>query len=270
MLATSAMYQDFDWATAPLASLTAPVATGALYLVSVCLIPLIVPAGGFKSLKWILFSHNAILSIGSAIIFIGTAVEMLKRVSREGSGDWMFCENPATTATGPLFFWSYLYYVSKYYELFDTILALLKGSRPPNFNLHIYHHAFVLLMAWSYLEYRMTMHPLTMLYNTAVHVVMYAYYAFKVLQWPTPWKDWVTRLQIFQFMCNPFFLLIHLRYVEGLDVFGTKCAGETALWGTTAFVWTLLPQFVMVLQRNKSGHAKGASALASAAHEKSS
>ena len=40
-----------------------------------------------------------------------------------------------------------MYYLSKYYELLDTVLQLLKGRPPPHFFLHTYHHATVLVMA---------------------------------------------------------------------------------------------------------------------------
>jgi len=40
-----------------------------------------------------------------------------------------------------------VYYLSKYYELLDTVLQLLKGRPPPHFFLHTYHHATVLVMA---------------------------------------------------------------------------------------------------------------------------
>jgi hypothetical protein len=40
-----------------------------------------------------------------------------------------------------------VYYLSKYYELLDTVLQLLKGRPPPHFFLHVYHHATVLVMA---------------------------------------------------------------------------------------------------------------------------
>ena len=53
-----------------------------------------------------------------------------------------FCENPKAAAKGesrslevaepqpgPLYFWSYAFYVSKYYELVDTLLAILRSSR---------------------------------------------------------------------------------------------------------------------------------------------
>ena len=60
---------------------------------------------------------------------------------------WARSEAEKTDAIGPLFFWSYIYYLSKYYELLDTVLQLLKGRPPPHFFLHTYHHATVLVMA---------------------------------------------------------------------------------------------------------------------------
>lgn len=99
---------------------------------------------------------------------------------------------------GGLWFWSYVYYLSKYYELLDTVLQLLKGRPPPHFGLHAYHHAVVLLMAWAWLEYVQTLQYIGLLFNTSVHVVMYYYYFRRVLKLPVPWKRFVTVFQIVQ------------------------------------------------------------------------
>lgn len=59
--------------------------------------------------------HNLLLSIGSFVMFLGTSLELLRRWSSSGHFDWFFCED-ATTSDGALYFWSYVYYLSKYYE----------------------------------------------------------------------------------------------------------------------------------------------------------
>ena len=48
-------------------------------------------------------------------MFLGTSLELLRRWSSSGHFDWFFCED-ATTSDGALYFWSYVYYLSKYYE----------------------------------------------------------------------------------------------------------------------------------------------------------
>eukprot|EP00913_Durusdinium_trenchii_P029851 g27973.t1 len=180
---SKAMYYDFDWKEAAFSSRSLPVVTGVLYLLMVFILPRFVPAGGYK-LDRILVVHNLLLSAMSLVLCVGCAWEMFRRAQSENT-EWMFCENPETPAQGPLYFWSYAFYVSKYYELVDTLLAILRASRPPHFGLHVYHHALVPVMVWNWLEYRMNLQHIGLLWNTFVHVVMYAYYGLKVLKIPT-------------------------------------------------------------------------------------
>mmetsp|Transcript_37401 Transcript_37401/g.69798 ORF Transcript_37401/g.69798 Transcript_37401/m.69798 type:complete len:252 (+) Transcript_37401:78-833(+) len=239
------MYYDFTWKDAPLSSCSTPVITGCLYLLMVVLLPRFVPEGGFK-LNMTLMMHNFILSGMSLVLCLGCAWEMIQRARRDNSVEWMFCEDPTVPAQGPLYFWSYAFYASKYYELVDTLLALLRGSRPPHFGLHVYHHALVPVVVWNWLEYGTTLQHIGLLWNTLVHVVMYAYYGMKVLKLPTPWKKWVTRLQIIQFVTGLILMVPALKYMWEAP-FGNRCAGQTSMWVNMAFNVTLLWQFVGVL-----------------------
>jgi hypothetical protein len=56
--------------------------------------------------------HNLLLSVGSLLMFLGTLLELLRRWSSSGSFDWFFCED-VRQSLGPLYFWSYVYYLSK-------------------------------------------------------------------------------------------------------------------------------------------------------------
>eukprot|EP00441_Pelagodinium_beii_P032096 CAMPEP_0197634460 /NCGR_PEP_ID=MMETSP1338-20131121/10550_1 /TAXON_ID=43686 ORGANISM="Pelagodinium beii, Strain RCC1491" /NCGR_SAMPLE_ID=MMETSP1338 /ASSEMBLY_ACC=CAM_ASM_000754 /LENGTH=249 /DNA_ID=CAMNT_0043206329 /DNA_START=61 /DNA_END=807 /DNA_ORIENTATION=- len=239
------MYYDFDWSDAPLSSYSWPVGTGIGYLLMVFLLPKIVPEGGFK-LDKTLVVHNLLLSAMSLFLCAGCAFEMFVRLREEHNVEWMLCESPTVAAKGPLFFWSYAFYVSKYYELVDTLLALLRASRPPHFGLHVYHHALVPVVVWNWLEYRQTLQHIGLLWNTFVHVVMYAYYALKVLKIPTPWKKWVTRLQILQFITSAALFPMALSYIWDKP-FGDRCAGTMSLYVNLVFNLTLLWQFVGVL-----------------------
>ena len=60
----------------------------------------------------------------------------------------MFCDEKFVIHlhSTPLKFWSYLFALSKYYELADTLFLILK--RKPVIFLHWYHHTTVLLFTW--------------------------------------------------------------------------------------------------------------------------
>mmetsp|Transcript_62836 Transcript_62836/g.141975 ORF Transcript_62836/g.141975 Transcript_62836/m.141975 type:complete len:254 (-) Transcript_62836:122-883(-) len=249
------MYSDFDWTVAPLSSRKAPIVAGVAYLAVVARLLRVVPAKGFKGLDWVLALHNGFLSVWSLIMFSACLIEMVLRVQEENALDWIICEVPQQKAGGRLYFWSYMFYVSKYYEMIDTVLALLRGSRPPHFGLHVYHHTLAPVIVWNYLEYRQSLQFIGLLFNTFVHVIMYAYYVFKVIGWPTPWKQWVTRLQILQFVTSLVMLWGTLTYTRW-DIFGATCSGMTSLWLNIAFNVTLLWQFVGVLFSNHNGRGK--------------
>jgi len=241
------MYYDFDWTEAPLSSPAVPTVAGVVYVAIVVALPHFVPAGGVKGLAGVLAAHNMLLSAWSLLMFLGCLLELVVRVREEDNSKWMFCEHPgAEKARGPVYFWSYIFYISKYYELVDTFLALLKGSKPPHFLLHVYHHALVPIVTWHWLEYRATLQHIGLLWNTFVHIFMYAYYALKVLGKPTPWKNWVTRLQIVQFVSSLACFCVTITYLKGhLD--SSQCAGTVVLFVTIAFNATLLWQFIGVL-----------------------
>ena len=77
-------------------------------------------------------AHNLVLCVGSLAMALGTLLEVYRRASSDAEGArWLFCERASTAPTGALWFWSYVYYLSKYYELLDTVLQLFKGRPPP-------------------------------------------------------------------------------------------------------------------------------------------
>ena len=182
---------NFDWRTAPLSDVRIPMAAGVCYVAVIMLLNAVMKQGfATKPLQAV---HNLILCLGSLAMFAGTLLETVRRSNEEGSARWLFCEDVKTEARGGLWFWSYVYYLSKYYELLDTVLQLLKGRPPPHFALHVYHHAVVLLMAHSWLEYVQTLSFIGLLFNTLVHVIMYYYYFLRVLGYEVWWKKYVTQ-----------------------------------------------------------------------------
>ena len=135
-------YEQFRWDDAFASDWRWPAGGVAFYLVVVLLLSFGMKDAKAFELGTAAVVHNLLLSVGSLIMLLGTVLELHRRWSSSGSFDWFFCE-AATESNGPLFFWSYIYYLSKYYEMFDTVLVLLQKSRVPHFKLQVYHHAAV-------------------------------------------------------------------------------------------------------------------------------
>ena len=224
-------FEDFDWASAPLSDIRAPALASAGYVLVVVVLDRLMRlrGRGFET-KYLQAVHNLILCVLSLTMAVGTAVEVVRRSasapfengSMLGRGRWIFCEEPSTEPRGALWYWSYLYYLSKYYELLDTVLQLLKGRPPPHFFLHVYHHATVLLMAWFWLQYVQSLQFIGLLFNTSVHVVMYYYYFRRVLGWPVWWKRYVTTFQIVQFGTSAVCYVVTLALLAS----GAECAAR--------------------------------------------
>merc|ERR1712167_407455 len=132
---------------------------------------------------------------------------------------------PGTESSGPLYWWSYIYYVSKYYELLDTMLQLTKSGRPPFFFMHTYHHSIVVVMSWLWLEYAMSLQFIAVLFNVFVHTVMYLYFALAARGIRPWWKRHVTTLQIIQFVTS-FLCLFPTLYFR---LQGEQCQGFISL-----------------------------------------
>ncbi len=187
-------------------------------------------------------------------MFAATAWFAVQRTVFEEQGDWFWfvCEREETAAKGPLFFCSYVYYLSKYYELVDTLIACLRGRPPPSFKMHAYHHAVVIFMCWNWLEYTQSLQFPGLLFNTFVHVIMYFYYYKKSVGEKVWWKNWVTRVQIVQFLTS---FALAMPWAWAVFVEGKGCAGTPSVLFNCVFNLTLLVLFLGVLSGNKASQA---------------
>jgi len=102
--------------------------------------------------------------------------------------------------------WSfYLYYITKFVDLLDTVFFVLRKKYSQITTLHLYHHTVVPILGWMTIWYRFNVPSITLFafLNSFVHVVMYSYYALSALGpslhpylW---WKKYITQLQLLQF-----------------------------------------------------------------------
>jgi fatty acid elongase 3 len=181
--------------------------------------------------------HNTFLIIFSSVICIGFLYDFIHYINLKGF-QYIFCPpviDEQILIKGRIFYWSYLYYCSKYYELMDTILIAVKGKTI--IPLHAYHHLIMLPTMWLCFNGNLiaSLFGLCLL-NSFVHIVMYTFYLCSVLgiSWSPYWKRWVTKLQIMQFVIGAvggtsflFFYIQRPSFTKFTFTFVRGCAGNS-------------------------------------------
>jgi hypothetical protein len=90
---------------------------------------------------------------------------------------------------------------------------MASGKIPPNYFLHVYHHSIVILNTWFWLESAASLQFIGLLFNTAVHVVMYYYYYLRSIGIVPKWKNFVTTFQVVQFVTSALSFLVTMYFV---------------------------------------------------------
>lgn len=180
-------------------------------------------------LKFFSIIHNANMMLISLVCFIGIGYEVYAAHQSSDAGMGLYnllCDPEHKFNKGKIIFWIYVYYLSKYVELFDTMLIVLKRSSLRT--IHTYHHVATMALAYMALYLKGTGPWLVILLNTFVHIIMYFYYLLVCLDvrdvW---WKNHLTDIQLTQFVLDS----IGFGFFVYADVFveqpkGNRCAGS--------------------------------------------
>jgi hypothetical protein len=122
---------------------------------------------------------------------------------------------PDTTDVGRMWneglaFWGWWFYLSKFYEVVDTAIILIKGKRSTT--LQKYHHAGAMLSMWAGMRYMSPPIWMFVQINSGIHAMMYTYYTLSALGYRVPnfVKRTLTTMQITQFLVGASFAALHL------------------------------------------------------------
>jgi fatty acid elongase 3 len=174
-------------------------------------------------LTGILAVHNFLLCAFSLVCFLGQLYEAISMYTNFGLYQ-VYCGTFDDDWDIRMARWGIAFYLSKYYELFDTVFVVIR--KKPLTVLHLFHHALVIPISWMAVNSRIYMGWITAFNNTGVHVFMYYYFAVYALGQRPWWKRYLTKLQIFQFIMDmgtslPFIVIYLLGY---------PCRGELYAW----------------------------------------
>lgn len=109
-----------------------------------------------------------------------------------------------------LSYYGFFFYLSKFYEVVDTLIILAKGKQSSL--LQTYHHAGAMLSMWAGIRFASPPIWIFVVFNSLIHTIMYFYYTLTTLKLrvPTVVKRSLTTAQICQFVFGGSFALLHM------------------------------------------------------------
>jgi hypothetical protein len=108
-----------------------------------------------------------------------------------------------------LAFYGWFFYLSKFYEVLDTLIILAKGKKSST--LQTYHHAGAMLCMWAGIRYMSPPIWMFVFVNSFIHTLMYTYYTLTAFAVPVPLviKRSLTTIQIIQFLFGTTYAALH-------------------------------------------------------------
>jgi len=125
--------------------------------------------------------HSLTVSIVSTIIFLGILLSTVAEIKEtrwfwrrsKTPLQWLLCFPLGTRPSGRVFFWSYIFYLSRFLHMFITFFAILRCRK--SVFLQLFYHSISTLMSFLWLEFSQSFQVLAILFTTLAYCVMYGY-----------------------------------------------------------------------------------------------
>ncbi|XP_020589442.1 elongation of fatty acids protein 3-like [Phalaenopsis equestris] len=127
--------------------------------------------------------HSLAMVLTSATIFLGILLSSLaeirdtrwfwRRIQISNPLHWFLCFPIGTRPSGRVFFWSYVFYLSRFLHLMRSFFSILR--RRPNAFSRLFAHSALVCMSFLWLEFSQSFQVLAILSSTLAHVVVFGY-----------------------------------------------------------------------------------------------
>jgi len=141
--------------------------------------------------------HNFALCLYSFVTHINAWTIVLQRIFSVGIRE-TYCDTDHILWNSGFGTWTFIFYLSKYYEFLDTAILIVK-NKEPSF-LQVFHHSGVVLSMWGGVVCQGMWIWAVVLLNSGIHTLMYLYYFAATFKIKFSWAKYLTRLQIAQFV----------------------------------------------------------------------
>ncbi|KAJ8764361.1 hypothetical protein K2173_006101 [Erythroxylum novogranatense] len=152
--------------------------------------------------------HSLSMALISATIFAGillsTATEIREtrwfwRRSKTPF-QWLLCFPLGTRPSGRVFFWSYIYYLSRFLHMWRSFFTILRLRKLVLFQL--FNYSIMAFTSFLWLEFSQSFQVLAILISTLVYSVVYGYRFWTAIGFPGVCFPFVVNCQILLLGCN--------------------------------------------------------------------
>jgi hypothetical protein len=152
--------------------------------------------------------HSLSMALLSATIFTGILLSAAAEIRdtrwfwrrSKTPFQWLLCFPLGTRPSGRVFFWSYLFYLTRFLHMLRTIFAVLRRRRLAFFQL--FNHSMLTCMAFLWLEFSQSFQVLAIVLTTSVYSVVYGYRFWTAIGLPGACFPFVVSCQVVLLGCN--------------------------------------------------------------------
>lgn len=153
--------------------------------------------------------HSLAITLISVVTFVGillsTAAEIREtswswRRTHTTAFQWLLCFPLGTRPSGRVFFWSYVFYLSRFLHLLRTFFSILKHRKLTFFQL--FNQSMLICMSFLWLEFSQSFQVVAILLTTLLYSVVYGYRFWTAIGLPSACFPFVVNCQVVLLVCN--------------------------------------------------------------------
>lgn len=177
--------------------------------------------------------HSLFMALVSAVIFTGILFSAFAEIrdtrwfwkrNKTTPFQWLLCFPLGTRPSGRVFFWSYIFYLTRFLHTLRTFIATLRRRNFSFFRL--FNHSILIVMSFLWLEFSQSFQILAILFTTLIYSVVYGYRFWTAIGLRSACFPFVINCQMLLLGCN---LICHVG-VLFLHILKGGCNGIGA-WG---------------------------------------